>query len=96
MKTRSVAELEELIANETFDGLNADEVKKVIMICVTNAISKRASRTMEKQRDAIRAKNASAQRTANLNQLKLHKRIEAMHEERMSKIEKRMKEIVNG
>lgn len=96
MKTRSIAELEELIANEDYGDLNADEVKKVIMICVTNAVSKRVSRTMEKQRDTIRARNAASQRTANVNQLKLNRRIEAMHEERMQKIEQRMREIRNG
>lgn len=96
MKTRSIAELEECVANEDFDGLNADEVKKVIMISVTNAVSKRVSRTVEKQRDAQRAAKASAQRTANVNQLKLNRRIEALHEERMRKIEERMKEIRNG
>lgn len=81
---------------DTFQGMSDDDFKRVLNRTLTIAMAKRAKRDVTRQLDELNAQTRAAQRSANLNQIKVNKRIEEYYRKRKEKLIEEMEMIRSG
>lgn len=88
--------VDELMQRDTFQGMSDDDFKRVLNRTLTIAMAKRAKREAARQLDELNAQTRANQRSANLNQIRVNKRIEEYYRKRKEKLIAEMEMIRSG
>lgn len=87
---------EELIARDTFQGMSDKEIKRVINYTLAIAMTKRNQRELARSMDRLGEESRKRQRSANLDQMRINKRLEDYYKQRRDALIEEMERIRNG
>lgn len=88
--------VDELMQRDTFQGMSDDDFKRVLNRTLSIAMIKRNNRAEAKRMDEVNEQTRAAQRSANLNQIRVNKRIEEYYKARRDKLIAEMEMIRSG